>query len=133
MDAAEVYRAYNNAENEHDWDATTSLLASDIHVMVNGAREVSSPQDDRRAMEELVAQFPDYRREVLHIVSNGDEAAIRWKMTGSSTHVPSFRLDVEGASFIVVYEGRIRQAFLFAQSGALARALEMAKSDGRAP
>ncbi len=132
MDAAEVYRAYNQAENNHDWDATTALLSSDIHVMVNGASEVSGPEDDRRAMERLVALFPDYRREVLSIVPNGDEAAIRWKMTGSSADDPSVGLNVEGASFIVVSGGRIRQAFLFAQSGELARALEMAKPDRRA-
>jgi predicted ester cyclase len=126
MDAAEVYRAYNRAENAHDWNATTALLSSDIHVMVNGASEVSSAEEDRRAMEQLVALFPDYRREVLSIVPNGDEAAIRWKMTGSSIDDPSVDLSVEGASFIVVSGGRIREAFLFAQSGELARALEMA-------
>ena len=132
MDATEVYRAYNRAENDHDWDATTALLAPDIHVMVNGASEVSSPEDDRRAMKQLVALFPDYRREVLSIVPNGDEAAIRWKMTGSSVDDPSVALMAEGASFIVVRDGRIRQAFLFVQSGELARALEMADPGPRA-
>ena len=132
MDATEVYRAYNRAENDHDWDATTALLAPDIHVMVNGASEVSSPEDDRRAMKQLVALFPDYRREVLSIVPNGDEAAIRWKMTGSSVDDSSVALMAEGASFIVVRDGRIRQAFLFVQSGELARALEMADPGPRA-
>lgn len=130
MDAGEVYRAYNRAENAHDWDSTTALLAPDVHVMVNGASEVSSPEDDRRAMERLVTLFPDYRREILHLVSDGDDAAIRWQMTGLSVDDPSIRLDVEGASFIAVRDGLIHEAFLFAQSEGLERALGRTGADG---
>ena len=128
MSAAEVYLAYNRAENAHDWDATTALLAPDIEVVVNGVREVSSAEDDRRAMALLVALFPDYRREVLQIVADGDEAAIRWRMSAQSAEDPPVVLDVEGASFIRVSNGRICEAHLCAPGAELARALELARS-----
>ena len=128
MSAAEVYLAYNRAENAHDWDATTALLAPDIRVAVNGVREVSSAEDDRRAMTVLVALFPDYRREVLQIVAHGDEAAIRWRMSAHSAEVPPVVLDVEGASFITVADGRICEAHLCAPGDELARALDLART-----
>lgn len=130
MDASEVYRAYNDAENRHDWDATSALLAPDITVHVNGRPEVSSPDEDRRAMDELVRTFPDYRREVVAVVGAGEQAAIRWTMTGTGTD--GTRLDATGASFVVVRAGRIVQAHLFADSGALRDALARARPGGSA-
>jgi hypothetical protein len=129
MNAAEVYLAYNRAENSHDWDATTALLAPDIHVTVNGVCEVSSAEDDRRAMAQLVALFPDYRREVLQVVADGNEAAIRWRMSAVSAEQPPVVLDVEGASFITVAAGQICEARLVAPSDELARALQLARVD----
>lgn len=128
--AEAVYRAYNEAENRHDWDATTALLAPNLHVMVNGHEAVSEAEEDRRAMTELVALFPGYRREILQIVGSAHEAAIRWVMSGSSNG-DSPDLDVRGASFIRTVDGLITEAFLFAQGEGLDRALDKARTGRR--
>lgn len=127
--AAEVYRAYNEAENRHDWDATTALLAADVDVVVNGTPEVASAEDDRRAMAELVTVFPDYRREVLEIVGEGDRAAVRWVMRATTSPSAGVALRVEGASFIAVRDGRITRAVLVSSGEGLDLALARARGD----
>lgn len=130
--AAEIYCDYNEAENRHDLAATTSLVAFDLKVEVNGVRQVSSGADDKRAMAVLYAHYPDYRRVIKHIVEAVDEAAIVWEMRGTPALVDGFLglpLLVSGVS-VVKSDGKvIIEASLFADSSALEELLSVAKQE----
>lgn len=130
--AAQIYRDYNEAENRHDLAATTSLVAVDLKVEVNGVRQVSSGADDERAMAVLYAHYPDYRRVIKHIVEGVDEAAVVWEMRGTPTLVDGFLalpLLVSGVS-VVKSDGKVlTEASLFADSSALNKVLSAAQQE----
>lgn len=127
-DAAHVFRAYNDAENAHDPDAAAMLLAPDLDVRVNGRPALSSAEDDRAANDELLRRYPDYRREIVDVVANDDRAVARWRMRGTPAAPDGAALDVHGCSVVTVRDGRITQAFLYYDGGALAAVLDAARA-----
>ncbi len=127
--AAQIYRDYNAAENRHDLPGTTALVATDLHVEVNGVPQVSSGADDEAAMAILYEIYPDYRREIKRIIDSGDEAAVIWKMLGtpSSTIEGVLPLSVEGVSIVTGDGFVLTKASLYADSSALDHALTRAR------
>jgi len=127
--AAEIYRDYNAAENRHDLAGTTSLVATDLYVEVNGVPQVASGADDEAAMAILYEIYPDYRREIKRIIDSGDEAAVIWKMMGTPS--PSIAgilpLSVEGVSIVTGDGFVLTKASLYADSSALDQALDLAR------
>jgi ketosteroid isomerase-like protein len=126
-----VYRAYNDAENAHDLEATARLVADDLAVEVNGRPQLGSAEDDAVANAELLRCYPDYHREIVAVVEAGDQAAVRWRMAG--TPAPGLDLgplDVHGCSFVQVADGRITRASLYVDGGLVERLLERARGDG---
>lgn len=130
--AAEVYRAYNDAENSHDLTATRRLIADDLYVEINGRAELGSAEEDDVANAELLRCYPDYRREVVDVVSAGDRAAVRWRMIGTSAPDSGLDpLDVHGCSVIEVAGNRITKAFLYVDGGVLDALLERSRTGAR--
>jgi ketosteroid isomerase-like protein len=125
-DAAGVWLAYNVAENAADFAAMGRLVAADLDVTVNGRPAVSSAEDDERAMRELMAVYPDYRREVDEVLGTGDRAVARWRMVGTPASAELPPLDVAGCSVITVEDGRITRAHLYYQGAALDEVLRAA-------
>lgn len=127
--AAEIYRDYNAAENRHDLAGTTTLVATDLYVEVNGVPQVASGADDEAAMAILYEIYPDYRREIKRIIDSGDEAAVIWKMMGTPS--PSIAgilpLSVEGVSIVTGDGFVLTKASLYADSSALDQALDRAR------
>lgn len=115
-----IYRAYNDAENAHDLAATSALVTEDLAVAINGISQLSSGADDEQANEALFATYPDYHREVLEVIAQGDRGAIRWRMVGTPApgrDVPP--LDVHGCSIVQVRDGRLARANLYVDMAAL--------------
>ncbi len=130
--AGQIYRDYNVAENNHDLVTSTSLVAVDLKVEVNGVRQVSSGADDERAMAILYAHYPDYRRVIKHIIDGIDEAAVVWEMRGTPALVNGvlgLPLLVSGVS-VVKSDGKVlTEASLFADSSALDAVLNAASQE----
>lgn len=118
-DPASVYRAYNSAENRQDVEAAAALVSPELKVEVNGRQAISSSEDDRAANAELLRRYPDYHREVVDVVGDGDRAAVRWRMRGTAAEAGIEPLDVHGCSVVTVHEGRITSAFLYYDGAAL--------------
>lgn len=119
-----IYRAYNDAENAHDLEATTALVTEDLAVAINGIPQLSSGSDDEQANATLFATYPDYHREVLEVIAEGDRGAIRWRMVGTpAAGLDISALDIHGCSVVEVRDGRLARANLYVDMNALSAVL----------
>lgn len=116
---AEIYRAYNDAENAQDSAAMAALVAADLRVEVNGRAAVASAADDERAMRELFGTYANYRREIEEIVVAGNRATVRWRMRGDPRVEGVDTLDVAGCSVVSVSGATMTEAFLYYDGAAL--------------
>ena len=128
-DTAEaVYRAYNDAENAHDLEATGRLVTPDLYVEVNGRPQLGSGADDAEANAALLRCYPDYHREVVEVVGTTDRACVRWRMVGTpSPGLGLGPLDLHGCSVVEVVGGRLARAYLYADGSVLEGLLERAR------
>ena len=128
-EAVRIYRAYNDAENTRDQATMNALLAPDIAIEMNGRPALSSAEDDAIAMAALFDAYPDYHREIVSVVDDGDQAAIRWRMVGHGATRFGGRLpdlDVHGCSFVTVEGGRMTRAWLYSAEGQIDAILALA-------
>ena len=129
-----VYQAYNDAENQQDHQTMDGLLADDIEITVNGVTAISSTGGDSVAMAVLFDVYPDYRREILMIVEEGNTAAIRWRMVGTPTGKICDQLgplDLHGCSVVKVKDGKISRAWLYSADGPIGKILALAAEGGQ--
>jgi steroid delta-isomerase-like uncharacterized protein len=99
-----VLEAWNKAWGDGDLTAFERLLTPDY------ARRSKSGTEDyptlRKTIEATHEAFPDIATSILHIVEDGDAAAIHWESRGTHTgafmDVPATgrRITVTGASFL---------------------------------
>ena len=123
-----IYLAYNEAENAHDLAATAALVTDDLKVTINGVPQLASGADDEEANAALFAAYPDYHREVLDIIDNGERGAIRWRMVGTAapgSNLPP--LNLHGCSIVAIRDGRLAEAFLYTDTQALGSILPSGK------
>ena len=126
-DAAGIWLAYNAAENAVDLDGMRALVQPRLRVLVNGRADVSSADDDLRAMQALRRAYPDYRREVEQVLSAGEHAVIRWRMRGTPAQGSLAEpLDVSGCSVVQCSEGAIESAHVYYDAAALGAVLAAA-------
>ena len=128
LGAAEVYRAYVEAETARDEAAMTALLAPDIEIELNGVAALASADEDAAAMAALFEAYPDYHREIIEILEQGSRAAARWRMVGHPRPELAERLpviDIRGCSIVSVQDGRMTAAYVWSPSEALERVLEL--------
>lgn len=123
-DVEKVYRAYNAAENDHDVVATTSLVADDLEVAINGRGRIASGDEDAVANAQLFAAYPDYRREIIEVIADGERAAVRWRMVGTAAvGLGMAPLDLHGCSIVEARGGRLTRAHLYVDETSLAAVL----------
>ena len=120
----DVYRAYNAAENAHDIAATTALVAPDLEVAINGRERLASGEEDALANARLFAAYPDYRRDIIEVLAEGERAAVRWRMAGTPAVESGLgTLDLHGCSIVEARAGRLTRAYLYVDEASLAAVL----------
>ncbi len=130
--AGDVYRAYVDAESRRDGDAMQALLAPDISIELNGRPALGSAEEDAAAMEALFDLYPDYRREIVEIIDDGDRVAARWRMVGRPRPDMAGRLpplDIGGCTFAVVEAGRMVSAHVWSPAGIFEELLATVSTD----
>ena len=130
-DAADVYRAYLEAEARRDGPAMAAALAPDIVIELNGRPALGSADEDTAAMAALFDAYPDYRREIIEVIGEGSRAAARWRMVGRPRpdlvgRLP--QLDIRGCSIVAAADGRLTEAYVWSPSGVLEDILAAARS-----
>ena len=126
--AADVYRAYVEAEARRDDEAMRARLAPTITIELDGGPALGSADEDAKAMAALFDAYPDYHREIIDIFEQGSRAAARWRMVGHPRPDLAERLpviDIRGVSVVTVEQGRMTEAFVWSPSGVLERILAL--------
>ena len=128
MSAAEVYRAYIEAERAGDKARMQDLLAPGITIELNGRPAFESAAEDAAAVTVLFDAYPDYRRELIEVIEQGSVAAARWRMVGQPREDLRDRLvelDIRGCSVVEVEAGRMTRAHVWSPAGVLEAALAL--------
>jgi len=82
-----VRRFFEELWNEGDLRVADELIAAD-HGHDVGGEELRGPDGVKGAVTWLRTAFPDLRFEIDNLISDGDQAAVRW--TASGTHLGPF-------------------------------------------
>jgi len=128
---ADVYRAYIAAEAAGDKDGMTALLAPGINIQMNGRPAFESAAQDAAAVTVLFDAYPDYRRELIEVIEQGDVAAARWRMVGSPRAEFADRLgelDIAGCSIVEVRDGKMVNAYVWSPDGVIEEIVAMVSS-----
>jgi predicted ester cyclase len=114
--SAAFYRRYLAVCNAHDFGTLGSFVATD--VVVNG--EPQGLDGYVAGLRAVVAEFPDYRWELQHLLVDGDWLAAHFADSG--THAPSGRpVRTQEFAFYRLAGGRIAEVWVTADNAAVAR------------
>ncbi len=115
--------------NDRCCDTITELMAPDAKGWMEGLT-VNGPAEFEQAWRGLVESFPDMRITVESVISEGEETAIRWAVTGThlgdslgmkSTGRP---VKFRGITWFVIRDGKIVEGWDSWNLGALLQALQ---------
>ena len=111
-----VLEAYVSAWNHHDFVAIDRLIASDgIHDDIANAVHAKGPDQVKNFMKSIIAQEPDFKWHIDHVIVSGSTVAAEWTWTATFTGdgpyglVKDLPISGRGASIALVEKGRIKQ------------------------
>ena len=124
-------RAYFTALDAHDLDAAAALWKPGCTDRIVGMAEFTVPDGFKRWFGTLFAAFPDARIEVISVTAQKENAAVRYRVTGTFDGTGRFeglspngaRVDVEGFDLFTVRDGLIVENHGFINGADLARQL----------
>ena len=126
-----VARAYFKAIAERDLDAAADLWVAGSTDRLVGFAEFSVPAGFKQWFGTLFAAFPDFTFEVLQITASKENAAVRWRATGTFNGAARFEgmkpngnsIAIEGCDMLTVRDGRIVDNYGYMNGTELARQL----------
>jgi steroid delta-isomerase-like uncharacterized protein len=130
-DVAAVARAYFEAVGRADLDAMTEFYEPGGTGEIHGLIELVAPVSYRAWFGDLFAAFPDFKFEILDVMSNDEKAAVRWRARGSFTGPTRFEgmiangaeVDVQGCDVLQIRDGRIHRNDAYMNGAEMARQL----------
>jgi predicted ester cyclase len=137
-DAATVARCYFEAVGRRDVEAMASFWEPGAPDVIHGVVDMTVPDDLRTWFGSLFASFPDFRFEILDLLSSGDKAAVRWHATGTFDGTVPFeglmpngsKVDLQGCDVLTVRDGLIRRNDAYMNAMDMARQLGALPPDG---
>lgn len=133
-----VARAYFKAVGERDLDTAADLWVPGSTDRLVGFAEFSVPAGFKQWFGTLFAAFPDFRFEVLTVTASKENAAVRWRATGTFNGTAKFegmkpngaRIDIQGCDMLTVRGGKIVENYAYMNGTDLARQLGAAPPAG---
>ena len=134
-DAATVAREYFETIGRRDPDGMMEFWEPGGVGDIHGVAVLTAPTTYREWFAELFAAFPDWQFEILDLVAEGDQAAVRWRATGTFDGEGRFngvdpngaRVDVTGCDMLTIRDGKIQR------NEAYMNGMEMAQQLGLLP
>jgi steroid delta-isomerase-like uncharacterized protein len=126
-----VARTYFDAVGARDVDALVDCWAEGgIDHIAPLNRDLRAPDDLRSFFTQTFTAIPDMRFEVLDLVAARNQAAVRWRATGTFCGGPfegieptGSRIELEGLDLLTVEDGKIQHNDAYYDSGQFARAV----------
>jgi steroid delta-isomerase-like uncharacterized protein len=131
-DVRTVVRTYFEALGRRDREAPTNWYAPDGRGRFYGLRDEPQTREEvQQFFSDLFDAFPDFTLEILDLLVEGDQAAVRWRGTGSFSGSKPFlgllptgqRLDLEGVDIVRVRDGKIARIDAYTDTSEMARQL----------
>lgn len=140
-DAASVARGYFEAVGRRDLEAMTAFYAPGGTGEIYGLVELQVPGNYGAWFGDLFRAFPDFKLEIVEIVSSGEKAAVRWRASGSFDGSGSFEglepngasVNVQGCDVLTVRAGRIQRNDAYMNGAEMMRQLGALPAAGSAP
>jgi hydroxyacylglutathione hydrolase len=128
---ARVAREYLEALGRADGDAPRKFYAPHGRGHIHGVVGPGDRDEIAAFFTGMFAAFPDFRLDVLDVISEGERAAVRWRAQGTFAGPGSFfgfepngaRVDVEGQDMIWVRDERVVRVEAYMNGAELARQL----------
>lgn len=140
-DVAAVGRAYFEAVGRHDLDAMTEFYEPGGVGEIHGLVSLTAPDTYRVWFGDLFGAFPDFRMEILDVLSSGDKVAVHWRATGTFDGATRFEgldpngscVDVRGCDVLTIRNGRIHRNDAYMNGAEMARQLGTLPPAGSLP
>lgn len=126
-----VARQYFNAVAARDVDAMVDCWAEGgIDRLAPLNRDLRAPDEVRSFFSQTFTAMPDWHMEVLDVVAARNQAAVRWRATGTFCGGPfegieptGSRIELEGIDLLTVEDGKIQHNDAYYDSAQFARAV----------
>jgi predicted ester cyclase len=113
--AREIVSEYFDALRDQDLDRATATWKPGAPDRMYGFGDLIAPEGIREYFGTIFAAVPDWRFEVLDMVAEGDQVAVRWRAAGTFSGTGKFQglapngrpIDLEGADVLTVEDGKI--------------------------
>ncbi len=130
-EAGAVARSYFEAVGRRDLEAMMSHWEPGGTGEIHGLVELTAPHSYRAWFANLFAAFPDFRFEVLDVVAEGEQAAVRWRATGTFDGDAQFegmdptgaKVDLTGLDLLAISDGKIQRNDAYMNGAQMTRQL----------
>lgn len=139
--AGTVARAYFEAVAERDLDRMVDFYEPGGTGEIHGLVSLTAPDSYRAWFASLFAAFPDFQFEILDVVAEGEQAAVRWRATGTFNGTARFegmdptgaRVDLSGFDLLTIREGKIQRNDAYLNGAQMAQQLGALPPAGSLP
>jgi hydroxyacylglutathione hydrolase len=129
--AAEVARSYFGALERGERGAQREWYGPDMVGQIFGVMGPVGRDEMIAYFDDLYAAIPDFRLEILDMVSEGEKAVVRWRVTGTFAGPGRFqglepngaRVELEGCDFVRVKDGKVAHIDAYTDNMTVARQL----------
>jgi predicted ester cyclase len=136
-----IARGYFDAVARRDVGAMASFWEPGAPDVIHGVVEMTVPADLHAWFGDLFSAFPDFKFEVLDVMSGGEKVAVRWHATGTFDGSGKFegllpngrRVDVQGCDVLTIRDGLIRRNDAHMNGAEMARQLGALPPAGSPP
>lgn len=129
--AKTVAKEYFEAVGNQDVEGMMEMWEPGGKGYLYGIAELEVPGSYAAWFRNTFRAFPDMRFEVLDLVAAGEQAAVRWRATGTFTGPGKFeglsptgaRVELEGLDLLTIRDGRIRSNYAYTNGTEIGRQL----------
>jgi predicted ester cyclase len=135
---AQVAKAYFGALADRDLKTAASLWKPGSTDHLHGLAELTAPEGIKQYFGAMFDAFPDFDLEILELAASGQNAACRWRMTGTFAGPGRFqglaptghRIVLEGCDMLKVEDGEIVANHAYTNGAELAQQLGLLPKQG---
>lgn len=140
-EAGAIARAYFEAIAARDLEAMIAFWEPGGTGEIHGLVALTAPHSYGAWFGNLFTAFPDFHFEILDVVAAGEQAAVRWRATGTFNGKTQFegmdpndsQVDITGCDLLTIRNGLIQRNDAYMNGADMARQLGALPPTGSLP